>query len=682
MSQQILSQPLRMGHLVLPNRIVVPAMHTNLASTQGEVTEAMINHYTRRACGGAGLLMVEVATVQYPLGRQSLTELQIDSSNCLPGLSRLATAIKATGTVVFLQLFHAGAQTLPYLNGGQTPVSPSGVPIRVTGTLPRVLEHEEIIDLRQRFIQAGIWAAEAGFDGVELHAAHGYLLSEFISPLTNRRHDEYGGHREGRCRLLIEIIQGIKSHCPQLVISVRINGDDFLPGGITGNEASAIACLLEQAGADAINVSAGMYDSGLTSIESNAYDEGWRLNLSAAVKSAVSIPVIGGGVIHSPAQAAAALEHGELDLVYVGRASLADFTWPHKALGDSNGAANDLRPCIRCNTCVASSFAGGPIRCAVNPEAGGPPDTREVDAGRGAFYWLNWQDNTGADQAARDHIGSKVAISPGSTVLVVGSGPAGMMAALTAAHNGYQVTLVEKSPNLGGLLTLAALPQHKERIAQFRDYLINEMKLAGIDLITGQTAETAWIKQQSPDLLVAALGSQPLILEGLTTDTPVLTVADALSGNYFSQRCLVIGGGETGLETAQTLASKGAEVTVIERSAQLAPTMEKKNRRSLLNSLKTLPVTIYPSSTLKSFEHGLATLLTPEGECQLAVDYIIPALGREPIPIPNEWLDLGIPILVLGDAVTVGNIAAATRAAYLALTSERLGSGSNSSPFA
>jgi 2,4-dienoyl-CoA reductase-like NADH-dependent reductase (Old Yellow Enzyme family) len=365
-SLSILGEPLPLGKKTIKNRIVMPAMGTGLASAQGEVTPALLKYYEERARGGAGAIVVEIACVDSPEGKASLTQLGIDRYELLAGLAELAETIQSYDCLAMVQLHHAGRQTAPAVTGLQ-PVAPSPKACRFMRAEPRQLSREEIASIRKRFIKAAVIAERAGFDGVELHAAHGYLLSQFLSPYTNLRDDEYGGSLENRFRLLKEIMEGVKNSAPGLILGVRFNLSDFVSGGIDLEEGLQIAQLIEQSGADVLNASCGIYESGQTSIETSSFPEGWRMDMIRRAKERASIPVVGGGVIRQPEMAARFISQGYMDLVWIGRGMLADPDWANKAV---HGSPSKIRPCITCNTCFDTINKGRHIRCAVNPKTG------------------------------------------------------------------------------------------------------------------------------------------------------------------------------------------------------------------------------------------------------------------------------------------------------------------------
>lgn len=623
---KILGQSIKIGKISLKNRIVMPAMGTGLANINGEVTPAAIAYYEERARGGAGAIIVEIACVDPPVGKASLTQLAIDEPRYLAGLKDLSEAIQMYGTRAFIQLHHAGRQTSPMVTGGQAPVAPSPIPCRFVKAMPEELDLAGIERIKYKFITSAVLAAKAGFDGVEIHAAHGYLLSQFLSPYTNKRTDEYGGSLENRFRLVKEIVQGIKALASDLPISVRFNMSDFVPGGIEYEEGLIIAGWLEQAGADMLNVSSGIYESGQTSIETGSFAEGWRLDMAARVKEQVSIPVMGGGVIRSPWLAARAIEEGQTDLVWVGRGMLADPGWAMKAV---TGQAEQIRPCISCNTCFDHINQGWHIRCAVNPFTG-----REARL-----------------QRLPDLQGLKV--------LVVGGGPAGLQAALSVSQAGGQVTLLEKEDQLGGKLHIADKPPMKDKIAWIREYLIRKVENSSVEvrLNTEFKAEIPELKQA--DAVVLAIGAESLVPPIPGLETTALTVEEVLGSQTAieGKNILVIGGGSSGCETAEYLAANNT-VTIVEQGRTLAAGMENMSRLELLMRIKQLGITVKKKYKITSVEEAqvrLLNLANQEEELILA-DNIILAAGYSSNEDYRKMIPQGKPAFIIGDAREARNI--------------------------
>ncbi|MGC8777808.1 MAG: tRNA-dihydrouridine synthase, partial [Candidatus Caldatribacteriaceae bacterium] len=364
-----LFSPGKIGKVELPNRVVMPPMATNLGSAFGEVTQELVAYYRRRARGGVGLIIVENAQVDMYQGRSLTSQIAVDKDKFLAGLRDLAEAIHAEGARVFLQIQHGGRQCTPSTTDGLPPVAPSEIPCKFLQVTPRSLTREEIRDLVDKFAQAALRAKLAGFDGVEIHAAHGYLINEFLSPYTNKRTDEYGGTLENRMRFLLEIVERSRTLLGEdFAIGVRLSVDEFVPGGLRPEETREIARILEEAGIDYLSASCGIYESVSTIIEPMNFEEGWRAYLAQALKEVVSCPVIAVGVIRRPEVAERILAEGKADFVAIGRGLLADPDWVNKV---SAGREKEINLCIGCNVgCIGELFANGKVHCAVNPWTG------------------------------------------------------------------------------------------------------------------------------------------------------------------------------------------------------------------------------------------------------------------------------------------------------------------------
>ena len=365
MSYDKLFAPGQIGSLELKNRIVMPAMGCSLAESTGEAGARIIRYYAERAKGGAGLIITEITRVDDETGVGTPNQLSVTNTHMIAQLSRLAEAVHAYDTKIFVQLHHPGNQTPSRLIGGKQPVSASDVTCKVIGEQPRALTTEEVEAMVRKFVTGAVIAQKAGIDGVEIHAAHGYLVSQFLSPHTNKRTDKYGGCFEGRMRFITEIIMGIKAYCgPKFPISVRMNGSDYLDDGITEEDAIAQAKYLEALGISCLNVSCGTYDSGATIIEPNYFKEGWKRHLAAGIRKAVQIPVIAVCNIKHPAFAEEMLEARDADFVGIARGQLADPFWGCKAKA---GKDTLIRKCIGCMECFRILNDGLPLGCTLNP---------------------------------------------------------------------------------------------------------------------------------------------------------------------------------------------------------------------------------------------------------------------------------------------------------------------------
>ncbi|MDD2511503.1 MAG: NAD(P)/FAD-dependent oxidoreductase [Syntrophomonas sp.] len=597
-----LFSPAYIGKLLVRNRVVMAPMLVSYASPDGEVSERLLDYYEARARGGAGLIVVEAACVDVPTGRESFRQINIDSLRYVAGLQQLAQHIKAYGCRAFIQLFHAGRQTSSLFTGVQ-PVAPSPLACPMVKEIPRELTGEEIKAIENRFSQAALYAFMAGFDGVELHAAHGYLINQFLSPHSNQRQDEYGGSLENRMRFLLNIIEKIKASTPELIISVRINMDDFVPGGLELKESVVICQHLEQAGVQLINCSSGTYESGLKSIEPASYKEGWRVYLAGELKKWIQIPIIAGGMLNNPAFANQLLASGQADFIFLGRSLLADSEWPHKV---RESGLEDLRPCIRCNNCIDNNFRGMMVDCTVNPLTG-----RERHFSQQGIKYQHK-----------------------STALVVGGGPAGMQVALSMKARGFKVMLVEKEKSLGGLLNLACLPPHKHRVASLRDYLFRQVEKSGVEVFLNSCFNLEGLPGLNPDYLIIATGSKPFWPQIPGWDQSYCLGIRAVlerKPEIKGKRVVIIGGGSNGCEVADFLLAGNNQITIVEQNQYLAADMEKKNRRDLMNRLEEGKVNKRTSSQVMEIKERQLLVKNQQGLHEwLEADYIVLATGFTP----------------------------------------------------
>ncbi len=628
--------PVNVGSLELKNRIIFPPIATNLAHVSGEVSDLQIFHYRRRAEGGAALIIVENACIAYPEARHGATQPRIDSDEFIPGLARLARAVHDAGALISIELTHPGLNASPRFSGGLRPAAPSPVAMRKDGLIPRELTPEEIEDIVEKYARAALRAKRAGFDMVELQGAHGLLINQFLSPLTNRRKDRYGGRRENRLRFVAEIVERIRELCGRdFPITIRHVADDMVEGGIDLKEGKALAEGLEEIGIDMIQADLGLCPREKR-LEPMPYPQGWRSYLAKAIKEVVTVPVAAVGVIREPGFAEGLIEGDEADLVVLGRTLLADPDWPEKARA---GEIERIRRCIGCGECVmARHCEDQPIRCGVNATVG-----RDE-----AFSRLK-----GTEHPKR--------------VLVIGGGPAGMEAARVAAARGHSVTLLEKEEHLGGALRMAAVPPGKRKIRWLIEYYEAELARLGVEVRLGRVATRKLVEEMQPDVIVLSTGSICPVPGIPGADLPcVVTAMDVLAGKVeiTAKRVTVMGGGMIGLETALFLSTRGNSVTVLKRYKTIARSLEPIYRDHLLRELKDRGVKITSEVEVIRVNEGSVTIRDVRGKpSDLPSDMVV--LARDPVPERDTLQELeGLPVIPIGDCVRPGKIVDAVREGY------------------
>ncbi len=637
-----LFKPGSIGRLTIPNRVVMPAMGTVLCNADGSVSEDQIAYYEERARGGTGLIITEIVAVENELGRAVSVQTRADDDRFIPGLSRLAGAIRKYPTRVFPQLHHAGNQSNSRITGGKQIVAPSAVTNATVGEEPRALTTGEVQDLVQRFIKAAVRCKTAGFDGVQLHGAHGYLINQFLSPRSNRREDDYGGSLENRLRFVTEIVEGIKESCgADFPLMVRYSVDEFLEGGIDLEEGKAMARHFEANGVDALDISCGTYESMQTLLEPITYPQGWRVHLAETIKGEVSIPVVTVGVIREPSFADRILADDKADFVAIGRDMLTDAEWARKA---REGRDAEICQCISCLHCIEVIFQARPIECAVNARTGRefeiPADMPQVGGGR------------------------KVAI--------IGGGPGGMEAARVLAMRGFKPVIYEKRGELGGQLVPGCKPPGKEQIAWYKDYLVGEMERLGVEARLETEATPEMVQQEEPHAVLVAVGAMPLIPEDIpgVRGGRVCTFLDVLWGRQSAaegQHVVVVGAGLTGCETADMLAAQGARVTVMDMLPEAAADEHAVTRIGILSKLEKAKVEILTSRKLLRIEDGRLEVQNVDGGGQetLEADLVVLAMGlKVDDDMVAPWLRAFDQARVIGDAVAPRKVAEAVREGF------------------
>jgi 2,4-dienoyl-CoA reductase-like NADH-dependent reductase (Old Yellow Enzyme family) len=559
-----LFQPIRIGSMTVKNRLLMSAMSINFGVDQeGRVTEQLIGYMAARARGGVGMMLVGGGGID-PGGAELPHLPALWEDGCIPGLARMAEAIRPFNCRLGMQLMHGGRQSYH-----EHKVAPSAIaaPAVVKG-VPRALNTEEIALLAAAFGDAAWRCQQAGLDFIEIHAAHGYLINQFMAPNANRRVDRYGGSFENRIRFLMELLEDVRSKCGSAFpIGVRLNGEDYIDNGWTLAEALQLATLLEEWGVAYLHVSAGVYGSKQLTIPSMYVAQGCFIHLAEAVKQKVKIPVVAVGRIKDPKMAERIIQEEKADLVALGRSLLADPQWPAKA---DAGTVQLIRPCIGCCLgCIHAVLQLEPGGCVVNPDVG-----RE--------YQLNGDYDP--------------ALQP-KKILVVGAGPAGLAAARMAALRGHRVSVCDRQSEPGGALRLAALPPGRADLDDIITFFNNEVLRLGINVRYHTPLDEDLLNDLAPDEVVLATGSQPEVpmLKGLyRTAMQLCTITEVLEGQVETGRkVVVLGGNQAGLVLADHLAEQNRQVTVLHRKNHFAEEMSSNDRFYLRERLKHAAVTLH-----------------------------------------------------------------------------------------
>lgn len=625
----------KIGKLTLKNRIVMTPMGTGFAAASGEASEEITKFYEERAKGGVGLIICEVCRVDELSGIAQPCQLRATDMNVIPSFTRMVDRIHAYDTKVFMQLHHPGNEAFPITLHGNPVIGPSPVMCKTIGVVPKEMTTAEVEAMVKNYVKAAVIAKTAGFDGVEIHAAHGYLVNQFMSPHTNHRTDKYGGDFFNRMRFISEIIISIRFACgADFPVSVRMNGTDFWDDGNDEKECQHIARYLESLGVASLNISSGSYESGWSIIEPYPYQEGWKKHLAKGIKECVHIPVIAVNTVKHPAHAEAMLEEGVSDFVGVARGNLCDPEFGNKA---KRGDDARVRKCIGCMNCFKQAGLGRAIECAVNPVLG-----RET--------------YRGDDKLIKN--------GDGRIVAVIGAGPSGLQAAITLAKRGFKVVVFEKSDRIGGNMNLAADPPCKGLIGEFIETLGIEAADLGIDirLNTPGTVEAA--KAVGAVGVVIAAGGIDIIpqVDGIDkayTYRQVLKNEVELKG----KKIAVIGGGLTGLETAEYLSDFDNEVSVIEMAPAVGTAMYRSVTDAVVGHITKNGGHIMTGTMFKAVGDGFVTLnsLATGYDTDAPFDACVIAMGVKPNDaIVAEFEAAFDKVAVVGDTVEPGNIADAT----------------------
>ena len=641
MFQHILNKG-QIGSLELKNRMIMPAMGSRHGTSDGKVNEELIEYYAARARGGFGLIIVEFTCID-PVGRALPGQLMADTDECIEGFQLLTNRIHEEGGKAFLQLQHSGRQTVSYFTGAQ-PVAPSPIPCPVNKELPKELTIEEIQIIIEKFGDAALRAQKAGFDGVEIHGAHGYLPAQFMSSYSNKRLDEYGGDIIGRAKFSMEVIENIKRKCGNdFPISFRISADERVDNGRKPDETAIIAKYLELAGADAIHVSTGVYASMRYMVAPANVPNGFNLEDTKVIKKSVKVPIIAVGRINDPSLADHIIEEGIADYVALGRASLADPEFPKKVV---EGRVDEISPCVGCLTRCGGAPGIDPndhgVSCMINPFTG------------------------------HEHFMKIEPTKDKKKIIVVGGGPAGLEMAWIAAARGHEVILYEKNDKLGGQVVPGNVPPAKHELARALKYYIKMCTKYGVDIQLGVNADANTILSKNPDEVILATGATPIIPQIENDGITVVQAVDILNGKaYAGNRSLIVGGGMVGLETAEYLLSLNKKATVVEMMEETGAGLNQHIKYFIHRTLKDGEVEVLTNTKVEKLTTDGILASTPSGQIQLkGYDTIILAIGTKAYnPLEEELKSKVKSLHVIGDAVKARRIVdAVEEAARLAVT--------------
>lgn len=683
MSYDMLFSPMKIGNVEIKNRIVMAPMCMGFGQYNGCATETMMDYYEERAKGGVGLIFTEITRINDITGASSFGQLGMSHDYQIPALREMADRIHKHNCKIMVELHHPGRQnlglmigTVPICNIGSKlmgnlytkiltqAVIPQGKKLQDKHIVPRTvapskcerskmsdsvnreLSVNEIKRIICQFIEGAVRVKKAGCDGVELHAAHGYLIQQFLSPNTNKRTDQYGGSLENRMRFLLEIIDGIRSNCGKdFPIVVRLTVDEMYSEigqngkGYNLEEGIKMAKILSDKGIDAIDVSSAAYDTFNYWLEPTTFTPGWRKYLASEVRKVVDIPVIAANLIRSPKQAEMQLEEGTQDFISLGRPLIADPHWPNKV---KSGNENLIKRCVCCLYCFESMMKGAYKythgNCSVNPFVG--------------------RENVSLKQNGN-----------GRKVLIIGAGCAGLTAAELLSKRGFDVTVLEKESKQGGQLNLASKPPHKEKINWVCEDLLSNAINSGAKVLFDIKADKNIIASYSPEIVITATGGNAIHPKSFNGDN-VVTVTQVLNGSIdiSNKKVAVIGSGMTGLETSELLVSNGNKVTVVEMADKIAPGAWFQHLDDALPVLEKAGTEFLTSHKLLSVSSSGIELenLKEKKAVAIKVDLVVLSLGvRSDNSLYNDIKNSdSYKVYNIGDSKKIGRIANATESAY------------------
>ena len=628
---ETLLSPITIRNLELANRCVLPPMGTNLGTREGFVTEANIAYLKRRAQSGMGLIISEIVGV-HPSG---LLGLAACDDQFVPGLSKLAEAVHQTGVKVAAQLHHAGREAMHQLKKG-TALGPSAIPSRVYGMAPKEMTKDDIGLIIESFGQAALRVKKAGFDALEIHGAHGYLITQFLSGLSNQRTDEYGGNFKIRARFAIEVVEEIRRLVgDDFPVFFRISAEEFIKNGYTPEDVQTIVPDLVKAGVDVIHASIGTHGSpgGITSAPPE-FEEGWNAVRAGKIKAVAGIPIIAVGRFSDPRSADAVIARGDADMVAFGRQALAD---PDFLIKAKQGRYDEINKCLACNQgCIERLMMekGATIRCAINPETG--------------------------QELIRPHGRS----DKSKKVWVIGAGPGGLTTAKEAARRGHVVTLFEKDAELGGQVRFAGKAPFKTLYKEWITVLVGEVKKSGVTIKNNTEVKEEMAASCDADVVVLATGGVPIMPDIEGADHKMVAGAlQIIDGKILpGKNVVVIGGGLIGMETADFLVEKGSRVTIVEQLSQ-SPVLEfTVHGYQLHKRLKNGGCRLLLNTRVERIEDNAVITRTGEKRERLTpVDQVVVAVGMKPQSSLKRILEEGgIEHHVIGDAKSIRRIIEAT----------------------
>lgn len=683
MDYKMLFSPMKIGNVEIKNRIVMAPMLMGFGQFNGNATEKMMNYYEERAKGGTGLIITEITRVNDLSGASSFGQLSASKDRNIASMSELAKRIHKHGAKLFVELHHPGRQnvnlminTVPIsvlcdkimpknsysklLYGSIVPLgkkmvekdlffktkSPSKCEkSKFSESANKALTHKEIKKIIHQFAEAALRVKKAGCDGVEIHASHGYLIQQFLSPATNHRTDEYGGSLENRMRFLNEIIDETRALCgSDFPIIVRLTVDEMYANigqpdkGYNFAEGLQMAKILNDKGIDAIDVSSAGYDTFNYWLEPTTFECGWRKNLAEEVKKVVDIPVIAANLIRSPKQAEEQLQAGIQDFVSLGRPHIADPHWAEKV---QSGNEDKIKRCICCLYCFESMMEGAYVgdngHCSVNAFVG-REDEKLLQNGSGR------------------------------KAVIIGAGAAGLYSAELLARRGFNVTVLEKENSAGGQLNLADKPPHKEKIHWCIEDLLANVESLGVEIKYNTIADKKLIASLNPEIVICATGGNAVHPAPFKSDNTV-TVTEILNGSVKpeNKNICVIGSGMTGLETSELLCELGNKVTIVEMADSIAPGAWFQSVDDALPKLKEANTKFLTSTKLKSINGKSITAidLMHNKEIEIPCDMVVLSMGVKPDnslfeEIKNDYKF----VFNIGDSNKTGRIHNATEDAY------------------